>query len=694
MIRHTLSLVTLAATLSAQLTENPILRPPEQPNPKTLLSPALIDTLVNEISGALSVANILEIAPYERNRTAEEYAGLYRESAYVQRKLKEFKLDDVDVKLYPMPQKQWDGEEGEFWVMKPTKKLIVNYRDVAASLAVGSKSADVTAELIYAGRGDNKNDYAGKNIKGNIVLVSGPPMAAFDLAINEFGAAGIASFNNPTGRPFDRPDQIAWNALGRGISIGEDKNPFAFNLSHRMGVELMERLEKGEKLTVRAKVKTTEYDTKMQVPTAVIKGDGTSDQEITIVAHLFEGVAKQGGMDNTSGSAMILEIARVWQKLINDGAVPRPRRTVRFLWVPEISGSAAYIRANPEETKKMIAAIAIDMAGGDVSKSHNSLRLMTTPYSVPTYLNDVHHQFFDFVGETNREKVNNRRLFYGFQYPILDPKGSRDEFYYNIEKHYGASDHVVYLGAGIPALLYNNWPDVAYHTSEDSAANADPTQAKRAAFVALASSMVIANSDGPGAIGVAGMVSGYAGQRAGKELGNSLQELADGGSLRAVLARVKATYEREADSIRSATVLADKDLIARKKIEDFANDFYDTGLKADTARIESFARAKSVSLSPLSADEARAAKLIPVRVKPNAPMQMGGGGGGRNVSPQDAERLTGMGLSEAKAFANGKRSVLDIRDAVSAEFGGIDVKLFLAVFDDLVKSGDFELLQK
>ena len=59
----------------------------------------------------------------------------------------------------------------------------------------------------------------------------------------------------------------------------------------------------------------------MQVPTAIIKGNGSSDQEITIVAHLFEGVAKQGGMDNTSGSAMILEIARVWQKLINDGAV-------------------------------------------------------------------------------------------------------------------------------------------------------------------------------------------------------------------------------------------------------------------------------------------------------------------------------------------------------------------------------------
>lgn len=189
------------------------------------------------------------------------------------------------------------------------------------------------------------------------------------------------------------------------------------------------------------------------------------------------------------------------------------------------------------------------------------------------------------------------------------------------------------------------------------------------------------------------MVSGYAGQRSGKELGASLQELSDGGSLRAMLARVKVTYEREADTIRSAAILADKDPAARKKIEDFANEFYESGMKADLARIESFAKARGIVAAPMTSDEARASKLIPVRVKPNAPLTMGGGGG-RNVSPQDVERLTGMGLSEAKAFANGKRSVLDIRDAVSAEFGGIDVKLFLAVFDDLAKSGDFELVQK
>ncbi len=682
----------LAVTLSAQLADNPKMRPPEQPNPKTLLSPAVIDSLVNELSGSTGVSHILELNPYERNRPAEEYKGLYRESAYMEKRLKEYKLEKVEVKRFPMPGKQWDGEEGEFWVTKPARRQIVNYRDVPAMLAVGSKSADITAELIYCGRGDNKSDYAGKNIAGNIVLVSGPPGAAANLAIKEFGAAGIASYSNPTGRPFDRPDQIAWNGLsGRGFTPAEGKTAFAFNLSHRMGLELLEMLEKGEKLTVQAKVRATEYDAPMQVSTALIEGDGTSDQEITLVAHLFEGVAKQGGMDNSSGSAMILEIARVWKKLIDDGVLKRPRRSVRFLWVPEISGSMAYLRANPEEAKRMVSVMAIDMAGSSVTKSRNSFRLMSTPYSVNSFLNDVNQQFFEFVGETNREKVNNRRLYYSFQYPIIDPQGSRDQFYYNVEKHYGASDHTVYLNAGIPAILLNNWPEIGYHTSEDSATNADPTQFKRAAFIGLAASLVMANADGPGALRIAEMVAGYAAERSGRELGLALQSLGDGATLRDAKTRVRINHEREAATIRSASVLADKDPAAVKQIESFASAFQTANLASALATVEAYASARGITDTAMSAAEVQASKLIPLRKKPDAP---GFGGGGRNLSPVEADKLGGMGLSEAKAFANGKRSVLDIRDAVSAEFGSIDIQLFLAAFEELSKSGDFELVQK
>ena len=669
----------------AQLMEAPDLRPPEQPNMKTLLAPSLIDAMVAEISGSVALNHLFDIAGYEHDRFAEEYRTVYRESAYVERMAKRYGLEDVHIERFPLTAKQWDGELGELWMTAPARRLIISYRDVVASLATGSKTADVTAELVYCGRGSDKSDYVGKNLAGKIVLISGSAGPAAPLAVKEFGAAGIVSFSNRTGKPIDRPDQIAWGSAGAG-------GTFAFNLSHRAGVELVELLEKGEKVTVRARVKAAEYDADMQVPTAVIRGDGSTDQEVVLAAHLFEGIAKQGGMDNGSGSALILEVARAWKKLVDEGILPRPRRTVRFLWVPEISGTIAYLRRYPDAAKKTIAAISVDMAGGDVNKSRNSFRMMRTPYSVNHWVNDVSQQFFEFVGDTNREKVNNRRIAYSYQYPILDPQGSRDQFYYNIEKHYGASDHVVYLGQGIPALLYNNWPDIAYHTNEDRVYDADATQLKRAGFIAWASSLVAAGTFGPDAVRVAEMVSGYAAERAGRMLGDTLRWLGDGGTVRGAVNRMRITYGREADAIRSAKVFAGNDSTVPAKIDAMAATFAETGIIADTARIKAYAAARGIGDKPLTGTEAEASKLVPVP-KPGTSggMMRFGGGGSRGSGDQGASRLTGMGAQEARAFADGKRTVLDIADAVGSEFGAMDVKLFLDYFKEQARNKALEL---
>ena len=191
---------------------------------------------------------------------------------------------------------------------------------------------------------------------------------------------------------------IGWEVGGGRPSRGgaQGKTTFGFNLSHRMGQELVEMLERGEKVTVHAKVKAAEYDAEMQVPTAVIKGDGSSQQEIAYTGHLFEGIAKQGAMDDTSGCAVTLEMLRAWKKLIDDGVLPRPRRTVRVMWVPEIQGTNAYLDRYPDEAKKIVAAFSIDMAGEDNRVNRNSLRLMRTPYTVNHFINEVTQQFFEY----------------------------------------------------------------------------------------------------------------------------------------------------------------------------------------------------------------------------------------------------------------------------------------------------------
>ncbi|MBI5083711.1 MAG: M28 family peptidase [Acidobacteria bacterium] len=379
---YLLALISIAPALLAQ----------DEPNPKTLLPQPVIDAMVNEASGSVALAHIMELAAYERDRLAEEYKTSYRESLYIERMAKQYGLDEVKIERFKLATKTWDGELGELWLLDPDRKrLLISYRDVAASLATGSKTSDVTTELVYVGRGEDKKDYVDRNVAGKIVLASGQVGPVHNLAVREFGAAGVVSFANATGKPIDRPDQIAWSGLSRGFGPegGSQKTTFGIILSHRLGMELVELLQKRQTLQVQAKVRATEYEADMQVPTALIKGTSESSQEVVLTGHLFEGIAKQGALDDASGSAATLEVARAWMKLINDGVLPRPRRSVRFLWIPEIQGTRAYLERYPDEAKRMIAAISMDMVGEDVSKNRNSLRLMRTPYSVNSFINEV-----------------------------------------------------------------------------------------------------------------------------------------------------------------------------------------------------------------------------------------------------------------------------------------------------------------
>ena len=690
-MRTTLSrFFALAFSLTLAL---PLAHAQDEPNPKTLIPQRTLEAIADEVSGTLAFQHILELAGYERDRPAEEYKTTYREAAYIEKMAKQYNLEDVHIERFKLQAKTWDGEKGELWLLNKdgSKRLLMSYRDVAASLAPGSKSADVSSELVWVGRGVDKKDYADKNVSGKVVLASGPVGQVHNLAVREFGAAGVVTFANDTGKPIDHPDQIAWSNLGGGRGGGPaQKTTFGLILSHRLGVELVDRLERRETLNIKAVVQATEYDAEMQVPTAIIKGTDENGQELAMTGHLFEGIAKQGALDDASGSATALEVARAWKKLIDDGVLPRPKRTIRFLWIPEIQGTTAYLERYPEEAKRMVAAISMDMVGEDVTKNHNSLHLMRTPYSVNSFINEVPQQFFEYVGDTNREKVQNRRVAYSFRYPILDPQGTRDPFYFNIDKHYGSSDHAVFLRFGVPAILLNNWPDVGYHTSEDRAYNADPTQLKRAAFIGVASLSVMANAAGPSAVRIAELSAANAAQRAGVQLGLAMQLLAENEPDAAYEARnlILQSYIREADAIRSAAVLA-ADPATAAKIEAVARTFAITGQTADLARLG--LDTKTRALTP---DEARASKFIPVRKKP-APAGFGAGGappaaGAAQVDPADASRQQ-YNTMEMRAFADGKRTILDIRNALSAEYAPQDIAKVLAFFDATAKTGEFDL---
>ncbi len=67
----------------------------------------------------------------------------------------------------------WDADKAELSELKDGKETgIASYAAEPIVLAEDSESADVTADLVDVGDGTKESDYAGKDVKGKIVLVA------------------------------------------------------------------------------------------------------------------------------------------------------------------------------------------------------------------------------------------------------------------------------------------------------------------------------------------------------------------------------------------------------------------------------------------------------------------------------------------------------------------------------------------
>jgi len=295
-----------------------------KPNP--LLPEELIDLIINVVSGDIPFQNEILLSGVNRNRTSEEYEGTFYEADFILKKLKEYGIEEAAIEKLPplFRTEHWDAESAELWMVEPEHRKLTCLEEIPACLATGSRTSDVTGELVYVGPGDREKYYQGKNVEGKIVLATGSVSGVHRIAVMQKGALGVvvSSSSHPE---FD-PDQVGWNGIRGFVPEGaeEGKVPtFAFVISQRMNDMLRTRLERGEKIVLHARCQTTTYPAHMDVVTARIPGKELPEEELLFTAHLFEGIAKQGSNDNISGSVALLETARVINKLVKEGKIPR-----------------------------------------------------------------------------------------------------------------------------------------------------------------------------------------------------------------------------------------------------------------------------------------------------------------------------------------------------------------------------------
>jgi hypothetical protein len=370
----------------------------------------------------------------------------------------------------------WDIRDGELIQIEPSKKILCQYSETPESICTHSKSVETEAEIVHI-REAKPDEIKDMNLSGKIVLTSGSPRSIFEQ-LHEHGVLGIIAYPSEQ-RSQGYLDMIQYVGLWPNAENLE-KSTFGFSISRKQALELIQILEKGEKIIVKAKIDADLYEGKMHVLSTKIEGSQKSEEEIILISHICHPAPSAN--DNASGSALLLEIYRALKTLIDQKKIQKPHRTIRFLWVPEFHGTIPWIQEqlSNEEFNPLIC-INLDMCGEHPALVGYPFTVNISSISTPTYLNDL------IVKIINKVKDNKSATEQGgWQFP----------WNYRIEKYSGGSDHIIFNDepTRIPSVMFGH-KDTFHHTNLDTIEKVDSTTLKRVGITAAVVTSMIAYTD-------------------------------------------------------------------------------------------------------------------------------------------------------------------------------------------------------
>ena len=681
------------------------------------LSRARWAAIRNEASGAAPYENLRYLTTLHRVPATSDFDLA---AQFILQRSREYGLTDARSEQFPIDGAKtyglmrsyfgWAVQAGRLWETSPQHLLIADWKTDPIRLADYSHSADVTAALVDVGSGTRDEDYRDKDgrekdVSGKIVLADGVLARVQAMAVMARGAAGIIS---------DMPNQTtAWSGLDPtlirwGHLDARQPSGFAFMVSRQTAQSLRTRLHAGESITLHAEVDATVGPGHWTVVTATIPGADPASGEVVYSCHLDH--ERPGANDNGSGCVTILESARVLARLIASGALPRPRRTLRFVWGPEVEGTMAFLATHPEIRQRLRANIHMDMVGGDYLRNKSVFHVSATPWSLPSFVTDVGAAFLDVIRAGASDYAGSGSAM---EAAVVETRigdlGSRNEFFADVTPYSAGSDHDDYDSStiAVPSLYLRDWPDIYIHTDHDSLAQIDATKLRRVALLGASSGYVYASADAAQLSAWLPSLTVASLTRLAKA-SQDAQKLADEPSLQPNIAWYEArnlleqSLRREVAALRSAVELAggpagsEADHV--KTLQSQAASFRDW--------IDARARLRGVKGSAPTVGwlEGPDARRIPVRTGDFGPLtyqndnvllaRLGkerygkilllNGESTPLLNPQDQSDLYAY---EIVNFVNGYRTVGEIRDAVSAEFGPLPIDQVTDYLNACVEAG-------
>jgi hypothetical protein len=635
-------------------------------------------------------------------------------------------LADIQVHRYPVDGKSywwtwkkpwfWSPQSAELRLIAPEEEILARFEDEPChlgTLCAPTPPGGITAEVVDVGQGLTEEGYEGQDVAGKAVLVSGAGWgyrAATKMAALH-GAVGVITDSiaevPPARTRENAPELIPY---GRVWVEDDGSSVFCFGINHWQMQRLKKLMaESTEPLKVHATVETTLSEGDFPALTGVIEGASKPDEEVLFIAHICH--PSPGANDNASGSALILEVARAWCHLIAEGKLPRPARTIRFLWVAEWDGTIAYLHANPDWPACLQGVICCDMVGENQHLCGGPLVLERTPDTLPSYLNGLGERFLERLTSGGGSYFS---------------ASAADLWKYQVGPYGGGSDNAPFVDRtwGVPAIAFGHWPDRFYHSSHDTLEKVDPAEMEKVAWVVSQLAQVVADA-GPSEAALLARETLERGLRRLSQEGNeSLWALYQippedkegkphaermGGRIHQALDALDYQLEVEKGAVASVQRLADDApevaaLIAacQTELEDKVAQLREQLL----ATGESLAGAKArqaANLRPeLSELEREADRLVPVRhwtgplnVLYYLPEALGWEKTAWLI--EDMTRSLGVFtmLGMSSLWVDGKRSLLEIARRVALGTGmEVDLEVLLHYFRDLAETGIVSLQER
>jgi hypothetical protein len=295
----------------------------------------------------------------------------------------------------------WDAKSARLEIMDvdlpPPKRILADYQKIPTSLGMWSGPTPpegITAEVVDV-HGADAAAIAKMSLKGKLVLTDQNP-ADFKWALVKAGALGAinASTENP-----ELKDGRQWiNAWGdNGWAFTKASTPLlSFSISPKEAALVRKLLAERETVRVKAIVDTRYYSGVYPYVTGVIPGTGS--EEVLTLGHSSE----QGAEDNATGVAAILESLATLRRLIADGRLPQPRRSIRILLMGEMYGSMHYVATHPERIHQTVAAMCVDTPAASYNLAGTEYTFYMNPHVAKSYTDafilKVAEAYFPSVG--------------------------------------------------------------------------------------------------------------------------------------------------------------------------------------------------------------------------------------------------------------------------------------------------------